>query len=137
MPKVTQKFKLWTLLSSGNVVSPADISKTLGIKEKAVPVYVHKLKKKFKATIEVSREGKTVVGYKLVNKIKVPEYRRNNAQIDKVANDAAKAKMAPVKKVTTASALDTDSPVSLGDKELADVARSIGAELPISNTPDV
>ena len=128
MPKVTQKFKLWTLLSSGNVVSPADIAKTLGIKEKAVPVYVHKLKKKFKANIEVSREGKTVTGYKLVNKIKVPEYRRNNAQIDKVANDAKKA--AAAKKVAAGSdnGSDVAAPAVYDDQEIADIGQSLGID---------
>lgn len=125
MPKVTQKYRLWTLLSQGNVVSPAEIAKALGIKEKAVPVYVHKLKKRFKAEIEITKEGKSVTGYKLVNKIKVPEYRRNNAQYDgPKKKDAAK-------KTTTASALDTESATSpvMGEKELADVGVSIGLDV--------
>lgn len=131
MPKVTQKFKLWTLLSSGQVVSPAEIAKTLGIKEKAVPVYVHKLKKKFKAQIEVTKDGKTVTGYRLANKIKVPEYRRNNAQVDK----KAKAKKPAVVK-NTANALDTDAPTVIGEREMQDVAASLGIDTGTGSTAE-
>lgn len=130
MPKVTQKFKLWTLLSGGNVVTPSEIAKTLGIKEKAVPVYVHKLKKKFKANIEVTKEGKTVTGYKLVNKIKVPEYRRNNAQ---APDKKSSKKTASVKVPTT----ETTDVATYSEKELADVAASLGVEAETGSTPEV
>lgn len=128
MPKVTQKYKLWTLLSSGNVVTPAEIAKTLGIKEKAVPVYVHKLKKKFKASIEVEKNGKTVTGYKLTNKIKVPEYRRNNAQVEKKASSKTK----PLKVPTSAEAADV---TVYSEKEMDDVAQSLGIDAGIGTTP--
>lgn len=125
MPKVTQKYKLWTLLSSGKVVTPAEISKTLGIKAKAVSVYVHKLRKRYKADVEVSRDGKEVTGYRLVNKITVPEYRRNNAQYDK---DAAVKKLAKSKAKNATVLPEVAAPATYGEKEIADISQSLGIE---------
>lgn len=78
-PKQTQSFKLWQLLSSGEPVAVSVIEEALGVGQYSVPVYIHELKRVYKAVIESVRSGRRVTAYKLCNKIKVPEFRSNNA----------------------------------------------------------
>jgi len=124
MPKVIQSYKLWTLLSSGEAVEVQKIAETLGIKYYSVPVYIHELKKLYKADVQSVRSGRKVTAYKLVNseKVKVPMYRSNNAQY--------------VAKTTTVSldngavpVLDKDNDlVVMDDKTLTDVKESLGLD---------
>jgi biotin operon repressor len=122
MPKVTQNYKLWTLLQSGESVTVATIQESLGIGQYSVPVYIHELKRIYKADIESVRDGRKVVGYKLLNKIKVPEYRTNNAQY------VAKVKEEPVADGAV-PLLDADNELTqIGEDEMNDIRDSLGID---------
>ncbi len=83
VPKVTQNYKLFSLLESGELVTIKQVAEGLDITEKSIPVYIHELRNKFKAEIETVRNGKQAIGYKLSNasKIKknIPMYRVGNS----------------------------------------------------------
>jgi len=114
--KLTQNFRLFTLLQSGEVVSKETIKSTLGISENSVPVYIFELRDKFNADVESVREGRKVVAYKLKNKIKVPQHRSNNAQYEKPVTDTK-----PVQDGSVAILDSENEPQSISDREMADL----------------
>ena len=115
--KVTQNYRLATLLQSGSVVSKDEIVKTLGVDQYSVPVYIHELKRLYKAEIKSVRNGRKVIGYQLTNKIKVPQYRSNNAQVEKVIKPVVVDGALPV--------LDPGTTV-FDEREMLDVKDSLG-----------
>lgn len=124
--KVTQNYRLWTMLQSGEPVTIDAMQQLLGVSRVSVPVYIHELKKFFKAEIESIRDGTKVkvVAYRLLNQIKVPEYRRNNGQY------VAKAPVTPATDEGAAPIIDKDNELTvMGDKEFADVAESLGVDV--------
>jgi predicted transcriptional regulator len=124
MSNSTQTFKLYEVLKGGEPVTVEKIAQELSIKILSVPVYIHGLKK-MKANIVAIREGRKVVSYKLTNAadVKVMEFRKNSATVptkaaikpalDKIADD-----------------LDTANNDTYSDKTLADMALSVGADVP-------
>jgi len=121
--KVTQNYKLATLLQSGEVVTVEKIIETLGISKVSVAVYIFDLRKKFKADIENVKEGNKVIAYRLKNKINVPQYRTNNNQVE------PKVKVENVKSETPADGsipiLDKDAG-ALDDRSMADLHDQLG-----------
>lgn len=124
MSKLTQNYRLYTLMQSGEVITKEKIQETLGVGLNSVPVYIHELKRLYKADIEVVRDGRKVTGYKLTNKIKVPQFRTNNAQApDKPVVAAAK---------TPAATGNWDDQVldpeagEIGESEMSDIKDSLG-----------
>ncbi|MGH7744566.1 MAG: hypothetical protein ACREQ5_07080 [Candidatus Dormibacteria bacterium] len=114
MPKKTQNYRLWILLSTNEPITVEKLVNGLGLKSKVnLPVYIHELKRLFKAEIEAVRDGRKVTAYRLINKIKVPEYRRNNAQYI--------AKTGSVKSVG-----ETASVGQISDREMSDIRDSLG-----------
>jgi biotin operon repressor len=122
--KVTQNYKLATLLQSGELVTVETITETLGISKVSVAVYIFDLRKKFKADIENIKEGTKVIAYRLRNKINVPQYRTNNNQVEKK----------PVVKedVKTEAVVDGSVPIldkeagTLDDRSMADLHDQLG-----------
>jgi hypothetical protein len=123
--KVTQYFRIWTLLQTKEPVTIDAIQNLLGVKRQSIPIYIHELKKFFGAEIESIRDGNKVVAYKRLNDVKVPEYRRNNGQYVPKAADPA---------VTTVSTGDGSAPildkdndlVVMDEKTMADTIESLG-----------
>jgi biotin operon repressor len=123
--KVTQNYKLATLLQSGEVVSVEKIIETLEISKVSVAVYIFDLRKKFKADIENVKDGTKVIAYRLKNKIDVPQYRTNNSQVEKkpVVKDEVKV---------VESTVDGSVPIldkeagALDDRSMADLHDQLG-----------
>lgn len=123
MSKLTQNYRLFTLMQSGEVITKEKIQETLGVSMNSVPVYIHELKRLYKAEIEVVRDGRKVTGYKLANKIKVPQFRSNNAQApEKPATPAAKAPAAGAD-LDDRAGIETDM---IGESEMSDIKDSLG-----------
>ena len=84
----TQLYRLSQLFKNcpaDSYVSKETIRKTLKISEASVPVYIHSLKKKHGARIEnVVSQGRTVVGYRLVNQINVAQYKATPSPSKKI-----------------------------------------------------
>jgi len=127
--KVTQNYKLATLLQSGELVTVEKITETLGISKVSVAVYIFDLRKKFKADIENVKEGNKVIAYRLQNKINVPQYRTNNNQVEPKAKvdvpkvDVPKVDGAPVD--GSVPILDKDAG-ALDERSMADLHDQLG-----------
>lgn len=85
MSNSTQAHNLYNfLVNAGSAgVSRSDVAQHLGVSEGSVPVYIFGLKKFFSAEIQNVKNGRKVVGYKLMNPadVTVPAhrlYRRND-----------------------------------------------------------
>ena len=61
MAKATQNFRLYQLMKSGGTVSKEVIAETLSVALVSVPVYIHELKKQFKAEILSVRDLRVTV----------------------------------------------------------------------------
>ena len=121
--KVTQNYKLATLLQSGEVVTVEKIIETLGISKVSVAVYIFDLRKKFKADIENIKEGNKVIAYKLKNKINVPQYRSNNNQVEPKAKTETKVET----KTNDGSIPILDKEAgTLDDRSMADLHDQLG-----------
>ena len=124
MLKVTQNYKLMTLLSSGEAVKVESLREALNINYYSVSVYIHELKK-FGAEIESVREGKKVIAYKLLNyekiKNKISQYRSNNSQVEKKTENKVSKKEA---KTNTVPNADGSFPTIDPDNELAQVSEN-------------
>jgi biotin operon repressor len=122
----TQSHILFQLMKAGDVVSKETISKTLGIVLMSVPVYIHELKKQFKAEVLSVRDGRKVIGYKLVSKnITVPQHRKNSILVEKPVK-VAKPKTS-VSEDGELPTLDKDAEITqIGEREFADIADSLG-----------
>jgi hypothetical protein len=130
--KITQNYKLATLLQSGEQVTVEKIMETLGISKISVAVYIFDLRKKHKADIENIKDGNKVVAYRLKNKIDVPQYRSNNNQIEKkvdgntvtvVADSSKDGGGAPF----NTPILDQDNVVTtISDRDMADLHDQLG-----------
>lgn len=140
MSNSTQSYRLFQLLKAGDVVSKEVIAETLGVVLVSVPVYIHELKSQFKAEIKGVREGRKVIGYKLLSTdLDVPQYRRNSIHIPdsqkvKKPKKTAVVESAPVEAVTapvvddgSVPVLDKDAEITqYNDRELSDVRESLG-----------
>ena len=116
MAKSTQNFRLLQLLKASETVSKETVAKELGVALASVPVYIHGLKKTFKAEISTVKDGREVIAYKLVNKdIVVPEFRKNTAGVAPVAKKATNV----AKKATKAQVINPETgEVTIPDKDL-------------------
>jgi biotin operon repressor len=124
----TQSFRLFSLLKAGNVVGKETIAKELEIALMSVPVYIHELKKNFKADIQSVREGRNVVGYKLLNKnLKIPEFRKNSATYQPKPEKAVKVKKGIVSENGELPTLDPNTEITqITEREFADISDSLG-----------
>jgi predicted ArsR family transcriptional regulator len=122
--KNTQNFVLFQLLKSGGTVSKDIIAETLGVKLMSVPVYIHELKNQFKVKIVSVRNGRKVIGYKLIDTdSKVPQFRKNSIEVPK----AIPAKTVVVSEDGSVPVLDKDAEITqVSDREFADVRESLG-----------
>lgn len=127
MAKQTHYFRLFQLLRGApNGLSKEVLAEKMSIAPVSVPVYIFELKKQFKVEIESVRKGKAVIAYKLLNadKAKVPEFRRGAAQ-----RTAKKAVKPATSETTLATKTDTSDEASItvvGEREMSDVAASLG-----------
>ena len=128
MKNATQSYVLFQLMKAGDVVSKEVISKELGIVLMSVPVYIHELKKQFKAEVLSVRNGRKVIGYKLVSKnIAVPQHRKNSILVDKPAKVAKSKNTVMVSEDGELPTLDKDAEITqIGEREFADIADSLG-----------
>lgn len=81
--RVHQGYTLFQMLKAAKpdeVVSRVDIAKALGVNEGSVPIYFFGLKKYFNVDFEVVKDGRSVVGYKLLSRdAEVPMYGRRGS----------------------------------------------------------
>lgn len=119
----TQLYRLFKLLTDAGEkgVKKDQIVTDLGVKDSSVPVYIHSLKKKFKAEITNVTEGRVVTGYVLTNTPEVPQYKRAVLPLSKKSNVASTS-------VATGEApiLDTDVNVEYSEREVADIGNVLG-----------
>jgi len=82
MSNLTQSFKLFEVLKSGQTVAVDKIAQELDIKLNSVPVYIHALKKKGANIVSV-REERKVVGYQLLNAsdLNISQVRKNSSTV--------------------------------------------------------
>lgn len=120
MSSETQLFRLFDLLKkAGEVgVTKADIVVKLGVKETSVPVYIHSLKKKYKAEIKNVTEGRVVTGYVLTNEPNVPQFKRAATPLTKKGPSTASAGEAPI--------LDANVSTEYSETEVADIGSALG-----------
>ncbi len=126
MANATQNFRLISLLKAGDKVSKETIAKTLGVSDVSVPVYIHELKRLFKANIESVYNGRRVVAYKLINRdIVVPQFRRNNSTPTPTKKSLVKVEA----KVDDGSVPVPDKDLEIAeitDREFSDIRSSLG-----------
>ncbi len=127
--KVTQRFKLYELLSTGEPVEVQVIAETLGIERTSVPVYINAMKKLYKAEIESvfvehptgngNRKVRRVTHYKLVNAIKVPKHRTNTSHVEATEPDDG----------SVVPTIDPDNDLTkISDAEMSDITDSLGID---------
>ena len=146
MSNATQAHNLYNLLSDAGAkgVSRSEVAKHLGVRESSVPIYFYGLRKFFSAEIENIKNGRKVVGYRLLNDVEVPSQRRNSNPAAVVVKPikATKTKVAKVGKKKTAvvqtadvevnfddsdvAILDKDLDVGFTDSEFADIKATLG-----------
>jgi biotin operon repressor len=130
MSTSTQNYRLYQLLkSAAGAVSKTEIAVHLGVREVSVPVYIHELKRLFKADIDSVRNGRAVSGYKLVSKeLNIPQNRKNSA--------SPVVKKAKTVKTVASKIEDGSIPVpdkdlevtQISDREFADIRSSLGVD---------
>lgn len=122
MAHATQNYRLFQLLKASTTCRKEVIAKELGVGLVSVPVYIHELKRLFKADIESIRVGRLVVGYSLKNKdIVVPQFRKGYAH-------KQKAVATPATLPGGATPIpDKDMDITrVSDREFADIRSSLG-----------
>ena len=133
MSKTTQNYRLYELLRGATgEVSKEQIAKTLDIKLVSVPVYIHELKRLYKAEIESvhapatgARGGSKVTGYRLVSKsLNVPALRKGAAvPYTKKVSQPASEKLADGSVAVPDKDLDI---AQISEREFDDVRSSLG-----------
>ena len=135
MSKNTQAYILFNMLKAAGDkgVNKEQVAKALNVKESSVPVYFFGMKKLYKADIEVIKNGRQVVAYKLNNPNEVtgvPQTR--GAGKLKVVKKVKKTVAAKPTKVLTKNLdgaefpiLDNDVP-HISDHEFNDIKTSLG-----------
>lgn len=125
MSNATQAHNLFTLLSKAGSkgVSRSDVAKHLGVLESSVPIYFFGLRKFFNAEIENIKNGRKVVGYRLLNadNIDVPSQRRNSNPVAVVTKPIKATKAKVVKGTNKKSAITKDADDGI-DFDSADVS---------------
>lgn len=117
------------------VVSRAAIAKELGVNEGSVAIYFHGLKKFFGVEFEVVKQGRAVVGYKLISRdvemspsgrrVATPTKTKKVSKASKVT--VAKTKTTQVKKSKNAPVEIEDLDVEeITDTELSDIKSQLG-----------
>lgn len=126
--KETQLYRLITALTDAGEAGLAKsaIVTKLGVKESSIPVYIHLLKKKYKAEIENQTTGRVVTGYVLKNTPPVPQFKRaTTAGLKSVTSSPSSVQGGDV------PILDSDVDEGVSVREAADILDSVGY------TPDV
>jgi hypothetical protein len=130
--KSTQNYKLFVLLKSAGAtgVKKEYIAKELGVSLVSVPVYIHEIKRLFKADVKSIKNGRNVVAYALMNadKVKVNQFRRN------AAGSVAKPPKVVVTKAEEVKVEDGSVPIPdkdldiavISDREMSDIRDSLG-----------
>jgi hypothetical protein len=120
MAHATQNYRLFQLLKASTTCKKEVIAKELNVGLVSVPVYIHELKRLFKADIESVRVGRHVVAYRLKNKdIEVPQFRKGHTH--KVKKTVTATSTTPV--------VDKDSDITkVSDREFADIRSSLGID---------
>lgn len=128
MAKATQNYRLFQLMKAGETISKELIAKELNVKLVSVPVYIHGLKKQFKAEIVSVYEGRKVVGYKLADKdINIPQFRKNSNEVTEKAPKKVKTPL--VNEDGSVPVLDADAEIThVSEREFADVRESLGID---------
>jgi hypothetical protein len=125
------------------VVKREDIAKKLGVNEGSVPIYFFGLKKYFGVECELVKDGRSVVGYKLLTRdIEVPENGRRGGKVKAapkpktVKVKATKPAKATIQSVTVrtkaepkrdvADVIDDMQIDEIGDNELSDIRAQLG-----------
>ena len=133
MSKDTQAFILFNMLkAAGNKgVNKAQVAKALNVKETSVPVYFFGMKKLYNAEIEVIKNGRQVVAYKLTNPDKVTGVPKTRGA-GKIKPKAVKKVAVKTAKPLTKSLDNSEFPVldnevkSFSDREFNDIKTSLG-----------
>jgi hypothetical protein len=138
MSNAIQAHNLYTLLASAGSdgVRSTEVATHLGVLESSVPVYIFSLKKRFNAKIENIKNGRKVIGYKLLNPddIEVPTYRRNSivnvvkpikATKTKVSKPIASQKSVSFDNADVPT-LDEDLDIGFSDSEFNDIKAMLG-----------
>lgn len=122
MANATQNFRLISLLKAGNSVKKEVVAKELGVNLVSVPVYIHELKRLYKADIESVYGGRKVVAYRLRNKdVVVPQFRRGH--VTKYVKKTAPAVVSDGSVAVPDKDLDV---TQVSDREFADIRSSLG-----------
>lgn len=125
--RITQRYKVYELLESGEPVAVEQIADVLGINRTSVPVYINAMKNMYKAEIESisevvptgngNRKVRKVTHYKLINTIRVPKHRMALEDLDALEETEDKEdKMFPV--------LEPEASDS-ADRELRDITTNL------------
>lgn len=136
-----QGYTLFQMLKAAKpdaVVTRAEIAKELGVNEGSVPIYFFGLKKYFGVECETVKNGRAVIGYRLITRdADVPENGRRSA---KAATPKATKTVKPkavktvVQKSVTKVKKSKDAPVEvedlsieeISDTELSDIKSQLG-----------
>lgn len=143
---VHQGYMLFSLLKAAGKkgISRSEAAKALGVRESSVPVYFYGLRTLYGAEIEVEKQGRKVIAYRLLNadECTVSENGRRGTKTAKVVKSkpmksvsakTVKVSAPKAKKTVAASAsevtpiLDSDLEISeIDDAELNDLKASLG-----------
>lgn len=121
--KPTQAFKMFELMKAGEEITTSTIASKLDISISSVPVYIHEMKRQFKADIKSIRDGRRVTAYQLINaaKVKVPEFRKN-------ALGEIPTKVKPKIITNLAEELESVNNGTVSEREFADIRSSLGLD---------
>ena len=138
MSKNTQAYILFNMLKAAGDkgVNKEQVAKALNVKESSVPVYFFGMKKLYKADIEVIKNGRQVVAYKLNNPNEVtgvPQTRGAGKIKAKPVKATAKAVVTKPVKVAKIKSSNFDVPTldqtdvpHISDREFNDIKTSLG-----------
>lgn len=145
MPKVTQSYTLWQMLTKDKdvhghylPVKVEDIVNKLGIKASSVPVYIFNLREDHDAEIEniteaseKKRGAKKIVGYRLTNDIVLDPYRANSIATSATSahtnNKPHKDLKTRIQEDGEVPTLDVDT--TYDDREILDIRSSLSVEI--------
>lgn len=105
------------------VVSRAAIAKELGVNEGSVAIYFHGLKKFFGVEFEVVKQGRAVVGYKLISRdVEMSPSGRRVATPAKTKKVSKASKVTVAKtKTTQVKAKSKNAPVEIEDLDVEEI----------------
>ena len=129
MSKNTQAYILFNMLKAAGDkgVNKEQVAKALNVKESSVPVYFFGMKKLYKADIEVVKNGRQVVAYKLNNPNEVtgvPQTRGAGKIKIKPVKATAKAAVTKPVKVAKIKSSNFDVPTLEQDNDVPQIGRA-------------